>query len=182
MGGVSETSIKYQLYFWILKSYQHGTSIGGERGSRPKHIADWTKNAAEKICIRLRSSVCMRLRQRASACVCAQKIKRPDAKKLLRPDASFVQGLSGCTIYMLHVSCTVQVQAKLCWVNCRIHTQLKHVSHLFKAARVLRQGGIYKWSVLANGVRSATLVEVCVMRQFKSSMVTRAFLRRSECL
>ena len=38
---------------------------------------------------------CMRLH----ACVCAQKIGRPDMSKgSLRPDVSFVQGLSGCTI------------------------------------------------------------------------------------
>ena len=106
-------SIECQLYFWILKSYKHGVRIGGERDSRPKHITAWTKNAAEKICMRLRSSACVRLRLHASAsvcvcpraCVCAQKIKRPDAsrrKKFLRPDASFVQGLSGCTI---HIRC-----------------------------------------------------------------------------
>ena len=119
VGGVSETSIEYQLYFWILKSYQHGTRIGRERDSRPKHITAWTKNAAEKFCMCLRSFACMRLRLRASMCVCVhlrpsasvcvhqrecvctQKIKRPDAsrhKKILCPDVSFVQGLSGCTI------------------------------------------------------------------------------------
>ena len=51
----------------------------------------------------LRSSTCMH--PRASACVCAQKIKHPDAsgrKKFLHPDASFVQGLSGCTIPLLN--------------------------------------------------------------------------------
>ena len=122
------------------------------------------------VCVRPCACVCVSVRPHAS-------VHRKLNVRTQKIAASFVQGLSGCTIYMLHVSCTVQVQAKLCWVNCRIHTQLKHVSHLFKAARVLRQGGIYKWSVLANGVRSATLVEVCVMRQFKSSMVTRAFLR-----
>ena len=49
--------------------------------------------------VHLRLSVCVHVHLRA--CVSAQKIKRPDAsrrKKFLRPDASFVQGLSGCTI------------------------------------------------------------------------------------
>ena len=81
MGGVSETSIECQLYFWILKSYQHGTRIGGERDSRPKHITAWTKNPAEKfayICIRPRACVCVRVR--LCAWVCVQKIKRMDAK------------------------------------------------------------------------------------------------------
>ena len=123
--GFRKQSIKCQLYFWILKSYQHGVRIGGERDSRPKHITAWTKNAAEKFCMRLRMSACVHLRLCASAsvcvcvhlhpsacicvclrvCVCAQKIKCPDAsrrKKFLRPDASFVQGLSGCTLTGCH--------------------------------------------------------------------------------
>ena len=99
--GFWKQSIECQLYFWILKSYQHGIRIGGERDSRAKHITARTKNAAEKFCMRLCSSACMGLRLRASVCVCAQKIKRPDVsrcKKFLRPDVSFVQGLSRCTI------------------------------------------------------------------------------------
>ena len=36
-------------------------------------------------------------------------------------------------IVTLHVSCMVQVQAKLCWVNHKIHTRLKHALQLFKA-------------------------------------------------
>ena len=38
---------------------------------------------------------------RMCACICAQKIKRPDVSRRnrsLRPDTSFVQGLLGCTI------------------------------------------------------------------------------------
>ena len=94
---VAGISIECQLYFWILKSYQHGTRTGGERDSRPKHIIGWTKNAAETFCMRL------------------QKIKRPDAsrhKKCLRPDTSFVQGLSGCTIHVLTSSCAFPVKLK----------------------------------------------------------------------
>ena len=97
-------------FFWIMKSYQHGTRIGGERDLRPKHITAWTKNAAEKFCICLRSSACVHLRLCASVCVCVcpcvcvcgQKSKHPDVsgqKKSLHPDASFVQGLSGYTIW-----------------------------------------------------------------------------------
>ena len=40
--GFQKWSIECQLYFWILKSYKHGTRIGGERDSRPKHITAWT--------------------------------------------------------------------------------------------------------------------------------------------
>ena len=60
------------------------------------------------VCVRLRSSACVRLHLRV--CVCAQEIKRPDAsrhQKFLRPDASFVQGLSGCTICRVHLKHTV---------------------------------------------------------------------------
>ena len=48
--------------------------------------------------MQLTNFACVRVRLRA--CVCAQKIKCPDTsrrKKFLRPDASFVLGLSGCT-------------------------------------------------------------------------------------
>ena len=73
--GFRKQSIECQLYFWILKSYQHGTRIGGERDSRPKHITAWTKNAAEKFRMRLRSSASvrlrLRLRLRLRACICA---------------------------------------------------------------------------------------------------------------
>ena len=31
----------------------YGIRIGGERNSNPKHITAWTKNAAEKFCMRL---------------------------------------------------------------------------------------------------------------------------------
>ena len=67
-------------------------------------------HASAFVCVRASASACVRVRPRVSACVCvrlrasvcAQKIKRPDArldaKGSLRPDASFVQGLSGCTI------------------------------------------------------------------------------------
>ena len=51
------------------------------------------------VCVRPRAFVRMRLH----ACVCAQKIKCPDAsrrKKFLRSDVSFVQGLLGCTIIL----------------------------------------------------------------------------------
>ena len=73
------------------------------------------------VCVHLRACVCVCVRPRPSAsfrvhphasacvclrvCVCAQKIKCPDAsrrKKFLRPDASFVQGISGCTITGCH--------------------------------------------------------------------------------
>ena len=52
-------------------------------------------------CVRPRLRACVYVRLRASAFVCAQQIKRPDAsgsQKFLRPKASYVQGLSGCTI------------------------------------------------------------------------------------
>ena len=105
VGGVMKQSIECRLYLWILKSYQCVTRIGSERDSRPKHITAWTKNVAEKFCMCLHLSVCVRLCQcvSTSACVCAQKIKRLDAsrwKKFLQPDQSFVQRLSGCTIFM----------------------------------------------------------------------------------
>ena len=67
VGGVMKQSIECQLYLWILKSYQRGTRIGSERDSRSKHITAWTKNVAEKFCMCLHLSVCVRLRQRASA-------------------------------------------------------------------------------------------------------------------
>ena len=47
-------------------------------------------------CVCVHQRACVRLRLRVSACVCTQKIKRPDA--------SFVQGLSGCTIATSFVS------------------------------------------------------------------------------
>ena len=95
VGRVSKQSIKCQLYFWILESYQGGTRIGSERDSRPKHITAWTKNAAENfacVCVRPRACVHLHLCAPASVCicvcphlstcmrvyVCAQEIKRPD--------------------------------------------------------------------------------------------------------
>ena len=51
-----------------------------------------------------------------------------------KPLFSFVLMLSAwipCPIAMLHISWTVHVQA-ICRVNCTVHTQLKHASHLFK--------------------------------------------------
>ena len=45
----------------------------------------------------------------------------------------FFLGLAPLVYFLCLISCTVQVPAKLCWVNyCTIHTQLKHTSHLFK--------------------------------------------------
>ena len=35
-----------------------------ERDSRPKHTTAWTKNAAEKFCVRLRLSVCFYVQTR----------------------------------------------------------------------------------------------------------------------
>ena len=86
-----------------------GQGLEGRESQGLKHITAWTKSAAEKFWMRLRSSACMRLHLRAfayvrihlHACICAQKIKCLDAsrrKKSLRPDTSFVQGLLGCTI------------------------------------------------------------------------------------
>ena len=91
--GFRKQSIECQLYFWILKSYQHGTRIGREGVSRATHITAWTKSAAEKFWMRLHSSACVRLRLCAFVyvrvhlhmCVCAQT--RLDAKNLLCPDA-----------------------------------------------------------------------------------------------
>ena len=90
--------IESQLYFWILKSYQHGTRIGGEKDSRPKHITAWTWNVAEEFCMRLCLSacICICMRPRVSSCVrgrlhvrvCAQKIKRLDASRRKRISAS----------------------------------------------------------------------------------------------
>ena len=78
--GFQKRSIECQLYFWILKSYQHGTRIGRERDSRPKHVTGWIWNVA---CMRLHSfgvclhllvyvcvCVCLCLHASASACVC----------------------------------------------------------------------------------------------------------------
>ena len=90
---------------------------GKEAQGLNKKKTDWTKNAVKKFCMRLRSSACVFLRLCASACVCAQKMKCPDVsgcKKFLHPDASFVQGLSRCTINIdasciLHFSSTGKV-------------------------------------------------------------------------
>ena len=81
-----------------MESYQHGKRISGERQSRLEHITAWTWNAVEEFCMHLCSSACVGL----CVCVCAQKIKHLDTsrhKKSLCPDASFVQGLSRCTIF-----------------------------------------------------------------------------------
>ena len=59
-------------FFWIMKSYQHGTRIGGERDLRPKHITAWTKNAAENfayVCARLHACICVYVRLCASVCM-----------------------------------------------------------------------------------------------------------------
>ena len=75
--------------FLDLEKLPHGTRIGGERDSRPKHITAWTWNAAEEFCMRLHLSACVCLR----ACVCAQIIKHPDVsrhKRSLHSDASLV--------------------------------------------------------------------------------------------
>ena len=51
--------------------------------------------------------VCVRLRLCASAHRKLNIRTRLDAKKSLRPDASFVQGLSGCTIPPSALSCCI---------------------------------------------------------------------------
>ena len=83
--GFQKQSLKCQLYFWILKSYQHGTRIGGERDLRPKHITAWTKNAAEKFCICLRLSACVHLRLCVSVCVrvCASVARKVNIQTCL---------------------------------------------------------------------------------------------------
>ena len=58
------------------------------------------------VCVRPQACICVCVRPRASASVCMRasahrKLNvrtRLDAKKIQRSDASFVQGLSGCTI------------------------------------------------------------------------------------
>ena len=62
---------------------------------------------------------------------------------------------------MLHVSCTVQVQAKMCWVNCRIHTCLKH-SHLLKAQFPGKVGSCFL------KVHAASLICPCKLTQQNS--------------
>ena len=103
MGGVSETIDRVLTVFLDLEKLPTWDKDWRERDSRPKHITAWIKNAAEKFRMRLRSSASVRLRLRLRACICAQKIKRLDTsrrKKSLHPDASIVQGLSGCTIVL----------------------------------------------------------------------------------
>ena len=39
--------------------------------------------------------------------------------------------------------CTAQVQAKLCWVSCRIHTQLKHINTYSKHGSQARRNLAY---------------------------------------
>ena len=62
--GLRHCSIECQMYYWILKSYQHGTRIGGERDSRSKHITASTWNVAEEFRVDLRlglhTCVCVR--------------------------------------------------------------------------------------------------------------------------
>ena len=129
--GFRKQSIECQLYFWILKSYQHGTRIGGERDSRAKHITAWTKNAAEKFCKRLHLSACVRLRLCGSACVSAHRKlnarTRLDAKKSLHPEESFVQGLSRCTIHV-HLHKEVIGQPKVL-----AESSNRHLSHFLKS-------------------------------------------------
>ena len=55
--GFWKRSIECQLYFWILKSYQHGTRIGGERDSYNS-----LDNAAEEFCMHLHACVCAQTR------------------------------------------------------------------------------------------------------------------------
>ena len=86
--GLWKRLIECQLHFWILKSYQHGTRIDRKRDSRPKHITRmW--NAAEEFCMHLHLSAylhlclraCICVHVRLHVCICAQKIKRPDASR-----------------------------------------------------------------------------------------------------
>ena len=124
--GFWKQSIECQLYFWILKSYQHGTRIGGERDSRPKHITAWTKNAVEKFCMRLRSFACVRLccmRPHASASIrvfphasAHRKLNvqtRLDTKNCC-VQTRLVQGLSGCTITSCNVRQTEGIHMGCC--------------------------------------------------------------------
>ena len=79
----------------------------------------------------LKNFVCVCICPRVCACICAQKIKCPDAsrhKRSLRPDASFVQGPSGCTIWqIIYIQFNLQYNTwfvlleplspiKLCWL------------------------------------------------------------------
>ena len=85
--------------------------IGGERDSRPKHITAWTWNVAEEFCMHLRLSACVRLR--APACRKLNIRMGLDAKGSLRPDMSFVQGLSGrtiCMMYYMYKLCSTGMQ------------------------------------------------------------------------
>ena len=69
------------------------------RGERLKaHITAWTWDVAEEFCMRLHSSACVCVCLRA--CVCAQKIKRPDVSRRKRISASR-HGLSGRTTCIL---------------------------------------------------------------------------------
>jgi len=64
----------------------------------------------------------------------------------------------------LHVSCTVQVQAKLSWVNCRIHTQLKHALHLFKARFSGKAGSCFLKVRAASLIRPRKVTQTCTKK------------------
>ena len=80
--------VECQQYFWILKSYQHGTRIGGERDPRPQHITAWTWHISEEFCMRLRSSACVRVRSSSSACVRLRPCARVCVQNRTRLDAN----------------------------------------------------------------------------------------------
>ena len=91
--GFQKQLIECQLYFWILKSYQHGMRIDGERDSRPKHI-QLGQERSWKI-LHVSASTCV--------CVCASAHRKLNVRtcleaKNLRSDVSFVQGLLECTL------------------------------------------------------------------------------------
>ena len=142
--------IECQLYFWILKSYQHGTRIGGERDSSGKYITGWTKKSAANIGMRLHSSMCVCLRLRASASA-HRKLNvwtRLDTKKFLRPDVSFVQGLSGCTIGLYffiqknvhgsYIDCLSNYRLRACGPNVLCHIQFFIMIDYTKSCILLR--------------------------------------------
>ena len=105
-----------------------GQGLAGGRDSRPKHnITAWTKKSAEILHVPAFVRVCASV----SACICAQKIKHLDTsrrKKFLRSDASFVQGLSGCTILQedvhgSYIDCLSNYRLRACGPNVLCHIQ-----------------------------------------------------------
>ena len=72
---------------------------------------------ADEVGMRLRSSACVRLRLRASVCVCVRPrtsacvcMRASAPRKIKHLDASFVQGLSGCTLVVQSLTAKPGIQ------------------------------------------------------------------------